>query len=78
MSEHCPFSGRNHPGSDPSVLHHIMPVLMLVMLTFTLVVVPAAAAGIATVNGISPETGLNTTTVSITDLTGTGFLPVQR
>ena len=46
----------------------------MVMLTFILVVVPAAAAGTTTVTGITPATGINTTTISITDLTGSGFL----
>ena len=39
-----------------------------------LVIVPAAAESM-TVTSVIPSTGLNTTTVSITDLTGTGFLP---
>jgi len=73
MSQHCQCSRRNHKGSD-RILSHTKPVLLMVMLTFILVVVPAAAAGTTTVTGITPATGINTTTISITDLTGSGFL----
>ena len=46
---------------------------MMVMLLCVVLVIPAAA-GSPTVTGITPPVGLNTSTVFITDLNGTGFL----
>jgi hypothetical protein len=47
---------------------------MMVILAIMLLIAPAAAESM-TVTSVTPPTGINTTTVSITDLTGTGFLP---
>jgi hypothetical protein len=45
----------------------------MVVLAFVVIIDPASAAGAVTVTAITPSSGINTTTVSITDLTGTNF-----
>ena len=74
MSENnCYYPTWNQPGSYRYTPSHYTRALLIVMLTLVLIVVPAAAAS-PTVTGIVPASGINTTTVSITDLDGTNFL----
>ena len=73
MSEnscHCFY--RNNPGSDYSLRSRVLPALFTVLFAFMLVIVPAAA-GSPTVKGITPASGINETTVQVTDLNGTNF-----
>ena len=68
---HCPgWKYPCSPGYTPSLS---IPAYMLLILMLVLVVVPAAALPPA-VSGITPATGVNATDVSITNLSGTGFL----
>ncbi|MHB8163787.1 MAG: LVIVD repeat-containing protein, partial [Methanoregula sp.] len=48
----------------------ILPVLLFLLVLF---IVPVTSASAPTVTGITPSSGPNTTSVSITDLAGTGF-----
>ena len=76
MSEnhsYYPVWDRSHSGRF-SPLRYI-PALMMVLLALAGMISPSAAAGSTIVNNITPATGFNTTTVSITDLAGTNFLP---
>ena len=73
MSEHCHYSSRNHSGSARYILSRTIPALLMVMLALGAIIVPASAAGSPTVTGITPATGINTTSVVITNLAGTNF-----
>jgi hypothetical protein len=68
-----PCYSRNLPGSDRFSPSRIVPSFAMGMLIFVLLVVPAAAS--PTVAGITPPMGLNITTITVTDLNGTGFVP---
>ena len=45
----------------------------MVLLATVVMIVPVSAAGSITVTGITPATGINATSISITDLSGTNF-----
>jgi hypothetical protein len=69
-----PSDSRNHPGSDRFSPSRITTSCVVALLIFIMLFVPAAAAAPG-VNGLTPATGLNITTVAVTDLNGTGFVP---
>jgi hypothetical protein len=69
---HCFCPSRYRPGPDRFSPFRIAPVFVMMVLLCVLLAIPAS--GSPTVTGITPPTGLNTSTVSITNLDGTGFL----
>jgi len=70
---HCHYSSRNCPGSDRFFPCRITSRFVMMLLIFAVLFIPVASAAPA-INGITPATGLNTSTVLISDLNGTGFL----
>ena len=75
MSEkHSHYPVCDRPRSGRFTPPRYIPTLLMVLLALAGMVGPAAAAGSTIVTNITPATGFNTTTVSITDLAGTNFL----
>jgi len=56
---------------QPVSVRLILPLLLFLLVV--LLIVPVTGAAAPTVTGITPSSGANTTTVSITNLAGTGF-----
>jgi hypothetical protein len=74
MSDYnCQCSSGDRPGSYRFSLSRITSFFVMAMLIFVLLFVPAAEAA-PVITGITPATGLNTSTISITNMNGTGFI----